>query len=227
MAYHLHSDTRRVPNPITPTQSGSNWIERSAIRTDAVQADGGDVEIRAEFIELRNTEIVTSVGNGSGQGGNVAVDTDLGLLERSEIRADAFGGPGGNITIQANGLIADVDSVVSASSEQSVDGTVSIQGLADLSGSLAPIDPSFASASALQRNRCADRLRGRGISRFTLAGRDRIPIEPDGLLPSLTDKSGCRTCRRFSSAEGQPLTSWAHTPNAALERNCDSNKFAQ
>ncbi len=159
-------------------------IDQSEISTSASQADGGDVNIIANFIRLRDGQINTVVGSGDGGGGNITLDTQLGLLERSEIRADAFGGPGGNITIRADGFITDVDSVISASSQQSVDGTVSIQGLVDLSGSLAPLDPSFAAAAALQSDPCIGRLRGEGISRFALAGRDRLPTEPGGLMPS-------------------------------------------
>ncbi len=106
-------------------------IDESEVSTSAAQADGGDMVIKAEFIQLRNGKITTTVRSSEGRGGNITIDTNLGLLEHSDIRADAFGGPGGNITIQADGFITDVDSVVSASSTQSVDGTVSIQGLAD------------------------------------------------------------------------------------------------
>ncbi len=159
-------------------------IDQSEVTTSASQADGGDVKITADFIELRDGRIVTAVGSGDGGGGNIAVTVNLGLLESSEIRADAFGGPGGRITIRSNGFITDTNTVISASSEQNVDGTVDIQGLDDLSGSLTAIDPDFASNTALRTNQCARRLLGEGISRFTRAGRDRIPTEPDGLLPS-------------------------------------------
>ncbi len=158
-------------------------IDQSEVSTNALQADGGDVDITANLLQLRDGRITTSVGDGDGSGGNIRVDARLGLLERSEIRADAFGGPGGNITIQTDGFIADITSQVSASSEQSVDGTVAIQGLVDLAGLLTPIDLSFVSAATLISDRCAGRLQGEGIGHFTLAGRDRIPIAPDGILP--------------------------------------------
>ncbi len=184
-----------------------------------MQGDGGDIKITADFTKLRDGQIVTSVRGGDGGGGNITVDTNLGILERGEIRANAFGGPGGNITIQANGFITDTDSVVSASSQQSVDGTVDIQGLVDLSGSLAPIDPSFASAAALQSDPCIGRLRGEGISRFTRAGRDRLPTEPGGLLPSPSSKAAVAVvappARQVTARlrQGQPrlassLTAW-------------------
>ncbi len=163
-------------------------IDQSEVNMSAVLSDGGDINVTAEFARLRDGQLTTAVGRGDGSGGNITVNTNLGLLERSEISADAFGGPGGNITILADGFVTDVDSTVTASSQLSVDGTVSIQGLADLSGSLTPIDSAFASATALQSDPCFSRLQGEGIGRFTLAGRNRHPTEPGGWLPSPSGK---------------------------------------
>ncbi len=191
-------------------------IDQSEIKTSASKSEGGDIDIAANFLELRDSQVITSVGEGIGQGGNIIVDTNLGLLERSEIQADAFGGPGGNITIRADGFIADVGSVISASSAQSVDGTVSIQGLADLSGSLTPLDPNFASTANLVA-RCADRWQGGELSRFTDAGRDGLPPKPGGLLPSPSGMAAAVAPPARQQAallsEGQPrpastLTAW-------------------
>ncbi len=74
---------------------------------------------------------------------------------------------------------------------------VDIQGLDDLSGSLTDIDPGFAATAALRSDPCIGRLRGEGISRFTVAGRDRLPSEPGGLLPSPAGQLSV-------SAAGQP-----------------------
>ncbi len=165
-------------------------IEDSEVSTNARLADGGNVSITANIIQLRDSRNVTSVGAGEGQGGNIRIDARLGLLERSEIRADAFGGPGGNITIQMSGLISDVDSLVSASSEQSVDGTIDIQGLADLSGSLTPIEQPFANVGTLLVDRCANLRQGDSVSRLIQVGRDRIPTSPDGVLASPLREAG-------------------------------------
>ncbi len=162
----------------------------SRLETKAMAADGGNIELMGQsLIQLQDSQIITEVESGIGAGGNITVDASLGLLERSEIRADAFGGPGGNITIQTDGFITDVNSVVSASSERSVDGTVEIQGLVDLSGSLTPIDQSFLSTAILLADPCVRRLQGEGIGHFLVAGRDRIPTKPGGLLPSPSGKA--------------------------------------
>ncbi len=51
-------------------------------------------------------------------------------------------------------------------------------------GSLTTVDPDFASTATLRSDLCARRLQGEGISRFTVAARDRLPVEPGGLQPS-------------------------------------------
>ncbi len=200
-------------------------IDQGEMRTSALQADGGDVTISANLIQLQDGQLTTSVGQGEGRGGNIRVDAGLGLMERGEIRADAFGGPGGNITIQTNGFITDVNSVVSASSAQSVDGAVTIQGLADLSGSLTPIDPTFASDAILQSHQCTRRRQGEGMSRFTRAGRNRIPIEPGGLLPSPSSEAFARSIGQSAQREAvllshQPFSWYPASALMAANRDC-------
>ena len=70
----------------------------SAITTNASVADGGNIQVRAQgTLRLRDSQITTAVRGGEGRGGNIVIDPEFVILERSQIRADAFGGPGGNI----------------------------------------------------------------------------------------------------------------------------------
>jgi large exoprotein involved in heme utilization and adhesion len=118
-------------------------------------------------------------------GGNITIDPAFLLLERSQIRADAFAGQGSNIRITAGVLLADPASGISASSALGVSGTVAIHApVADLSGTVAPLPQTFAQTAALLRQRCAERLREGKVSSLVLAGRSGIPAEPDGGLPS-------------------------------------------
>ncbi len=208
-------------NEIKLTDLGAISTMSSSEAADA--GAGGSIVVTAQgAVRLQSSEITASVVGGDGEGGDITVMTDVGLLERSHIRANAFGGPGGNITIQANGFITDINSQVSASSQQSVNGTVEIQGLADLSGSLIPINPSFASAATLLRDRCAGRSQGHGISRFTRMGRDRVPTAPVGLLPSPSvativapiGQSAARWTTRLRQESSPPL------PHLTVFRDC-------
>jgi large exoprotein involved in heme utilization and adhesion len=124
------------------------------------------------------------VGSGQGRGGNISIDPDFVILEHSQIVADAFGGPGGNITVAAQGFIADAASRVSASSALAAPGNVNIQALTNVSGVVAPLPQTFVQAGAVLRKRCAERRRGGKSSTLVLARRDGVPQAPGGMWPS-------------------------------------------
>jgi hypothetical protein len=108
------------------------------------------------------------------------------VLNGSQVLANAFGGDGGNITISATeAFLASTDSRLDASSQLGLQGTVAIRSpVTEVSGALAPLSPAFSRAAGLLRDRCAERLRQGTMSSFIVRGRDGIPVEPDGLLPS-------------------------------------------
>src|SRR5207249_8981686 len=100
-------------------------------------------------------------------------------------RAEAFGGPGGNVRLVAEVFLADPESRVSASSALGISGTVDIQApVTNLSGVVAPLSPDFARTTALLRDRCAARLREGTVSSFVVRGRPSLPATYDGPLPS-------------------------------------------
>jgi large exoprotein involved in heme utilization and adhesion len=85
----------------------------------------------------------------------------------------------------ADTFLADPQSVVDASSQLGVSGTVDIQApITSVSGLVSPLSSEFISASALLKERCIARLREGGkYSSFVIGGRDGLPIEPGNLLP--------------------------------------------
>jgi hypothetical protein len=88
-----------------------------------------------------------------------------------------------------------------ASSQLGVAGTVEVSTpTADLSGVVTPLPQSFTQATALLPQRCAERLQGQPVSTFVLAGRDSLPSQPGGVLPSPL------------SAEGKPAVSRSKRP---------------
>jgi large exoprotein involved in heme utilization and adhesion len=157
------------------------------VTTEATKADGGEITVQTQhMIRLRDSAITATVGGGAAtMGGNITIDPEFLLLERSQIRADAFAGQGGNIRITAGVLLADPASSVSASSALGIRGTVDIRApIADLSGTVVPLPQTFAQTATLLRQRCAERLREGKVSSFVLAGRGGIPASPEGGLPS-------------------------------------------
>lgn len=162
--------------------------DNSAIRTDAFEADGGNIEIRAgNLIHLRNSEVAARVGGGEFTvGGNIAITPALAVLQNSRVVADAEAGQGGNIQITAQEVVLiDALSVLDASSDLGINGIVDVQApVTDLSNAVMPLHQPFAVASTLLQSHCANRIRGEGVARFALTGRDRIPTEPGRILPS-------------------------------------------
>jgi large exoprotein involved in heme utilization and adhesion len=118
-------------------------------------------------------------------GGNITIDPQFVVLEGSQIIANAFEGMGGNIRIEAGVFLADPASLVSASSTLGLQGTVNIQApVTSLSGTLAPLPQAFVNVAALLPARCAARAQGGRYSSLVLGGRDGLPADPSGVLPS-------------------------------------------
>jgi large exoprotein involved in heme utilization and adhesion len=137
------------------------------------------------MLRLRDSQITTAVGSGQGRGGNILIDPTFVLLERGQIRADAFGGPGGNVRLVADVFLADPASQVSASSARGINGEVDIRApVTNLSGVVAPLTPDFGRATALLQDRCAARLHEGTVSTFAVRGRPSPPTSYDSPLPS-------------------------------------------
>ncbi len=188
--FSIITSTAEVENAGQITIHGLETLEMtdSSITTDAQNGDGGNILIDTQdTIRLRNSQITATVGGGAETtGGNVTLNANVITQQRSQILAQAGQGKGGIINIMASLVVNDVDSSISASSDiPANDGEVNVQGLvADLSGSLVPLPQRFGTSDSLNRQRCAERVRGRGVSQFLLADRDRMPLNPDGVLPS-------------------------------------------
>jgi hypothetical protein len=176
----------------------------STVTTEATQADGGDIDIRAgSMVHLVESKVTTSVQSGVGKGGNISIDPEFVILDRSEIRADAFGGPGGNINLVANIFLTN-DSVVSASSALSTPGTINVQAqITDVSGSLVQLPENVLQAATLLRASCAARLAAGKASSLVVSGREGLPVEPTGPLPSLLLAGGL----------GDATASWSQGPH--------------
>lgn len=168
-------------------QAGQIFRSRhGAVTTEAETADGGNITLTAgSLVDLHDSQITATVKSGVGKGGNITIDPQSVVLQRSQIRADAFGGPGGNVRIIAEVFLADPDSRVSASSALGIAGEVDIRApVTNLSGVVTPLPPEFAQVATLLRDRCAARLREGAVSSLVERGRDGVPANPEGVLPS-------------------------------------------
>jgi large exoprotein involved in heme utilization and adhesion len=96
--------------------------------------------------------------------------------------ARATQGEGGNIRITVDNLITSPDSVIDASADTGIDGTVVISTPdVNLSAGLVVLEGALLDAASRLRERCATR-RDIGASSFTGVGRGGLPPSPDGPL---------------------------------------------
>jgi filamentous hemagglutinin family protein len=167
--------------------AGAQFLsQNAAVTTEASQASGGNILIQAtDSIRLVNGQINTSVQGGPfTSGGNIILDPAVVTLQNSQVLAQAVQGQGGNINITAGTFLADPASIVSASSQFGLSGTVTIQSpVSSLSNTLATLPQRPLQAQPLLRQRCAAQLDGH-LSSFVVAGRDALPHEPGGWLLS-------------------------------------------
>ncbi|HEY7520738.1 MAG TPA: S-layer family protein, partial [Methylomirabilota bacterium] len=150
-----------------------------------------------------------------GSGGNITIGSaghpvEFVVLNDSQIRADAFGGPGGNVSISA-GTFLTQGSVVSASSALSVPGTISIEAeVTDVSGSVGQLPEALFQASTLLRAACATRMAGGQSSSLVVSGREGIPAEPGSPLSSSLIAEGAVDPARADTNPSMPM--WAFEP---------------
>ncbi len=167
--------------------AGPQFLSQNAsITTEANQASGGNIFIQAtDSIRLINSQLNTSVQGGPNtSGGNITLDPAVVTLQNSQVLAQAVQGQGGNINIIAGTFLADQTSLVSASSQFGLSGTVNIQSpVSSLSNTLTTLPQQPLQAQNLLRQRCAAQAHGQ-LSSLVMAGRDTLPVEPGGWLMS-------------------------------------------
>ena len=160
----------------------------AAISTEAAAstANGGNITLKVrDFLYLVSSQISTSVKGETGSGGNITIDPQLAILNHSSVIAQAIEGHGGNITIAADQFIPSTDSIVSATSEKGISGTVVINGpRVDVNGALVVLSSELRGRAEVLREACAARggRRSRASSR---PGRGGLPQDLEATLPAL------------------------------------------
>jgi large exoprotein involved in heme utilization and adhesion len=198
-----------VGGPITISVTENLDLYRAAIQSRTAIANGGDVTITVDHLfDLHNSSVTTSVAEGTGSGGNILINSPLMVFDNSQIIANAQGGSGGNITIQAGQLIRTPNNVITASG--SVAGNIAIYAPnTDVAGSLVVLPETFLDASSQLHEACAARG-GRPASSFIAGGRGGL--SPDPGTPLVTSPFG--QLLEQQTATGSPTTLTARPPQA-------------
>ncbi len=185
------------------------------ISTQSARADGGNLDLTpTRLLLVRDSHVTTSVGTGEGGGGNITIGPVLfAVLDNGAIQANAFGGPGGNILIVANNFIATPDSIVEASSQLGIPGTVRIESPdTDVTTGVAVLSESLMDAAARLAQQCGARG-GRTLASFVGVGRGGLPVQPGAAMPSHYLAAGSGKLTRGAAKAGREL---AGLPSGAL-----------
>jgi filamentous hemagglutinin family protein len=182
--------------------AGSLTLFGGGIDTKADVGDGGNIELRvAGLVTLQDASL--NAGVRSGNGGNITIDPPAVVLDRSQIVAQAGAGAGGNIAIRTDLLIASPDSLISASSNLGIDGTVEINAPdVDLAGSLVALPETPLDAAGLLRERCAAQ-RSDELGSFVVRGREAVPASyAEGLMLALVPPTAASATSTSTTGSG-------------------------
>ena len=158
-----------------------------SVTTEANQASGGNITVLAtDLVRLTNSQLNASVqGSSTTVGGNIIIDPQAVILQNSQIVAQATQGQGGNISITTQSFLADATSVIDASSQFGVSGTVNLQSpTSQMAGRLVALPNNTLTITPLLSQRCAALAHSGESSSFVVAGRYGLPVEPGGWLAS-------------------------------------------
>jgi filamentous hemagglutinin family protein len=178
--------------------SRSIQLDRGRLTAETRTGDGGNITLdNVDLLQLRNGSLISTTAGtarSGGDGGNIAIDSDFIVAvpnENSDIRANAFSGSGGNVTITTQGLLGiepqdnPTDrSDITASSDLGVQGTIAIntpdidpsRGLTELPD--APVDASNQIAQACPTSGNI----AEALGEFIVTGRGGLPANPTELL---------------------------------------------
>ncbi len=104
-------------------------VVESGLFATTESGNGGEIDLTANSILLRDNGTISTLAESNGDGGNIDIATDtLVLFDPSAISANAQEGRGGNIQINTQGLFvaSGVEEQITASSERGIDGEVNI-----------------------------------------------------------------------------------------------------
>lgn len=161
----------------------------SAVKCDAANASGGEVYIELrEQLHLHGGMISTNVtkGTDTDEGGDITISAaDFIILNKGEITANADSeANGGAVFLDTDNFIKSGHSVVEATSRRGNEGTVEIEApKLNLTGDLAVMPVAFLDAAKWIETPCALRS-GADASRFSISGRDTVPISIKSWIPS-------------------------------------------
>lgn len=174
-------------------------LDHSRITTASENADAGEVRIQAERLQLRASQITTSVSGVSGNGGDIDLQLHGLILDKGFIQANTAArgnASGGDIRVDSPYLLVPGNqtfvsggderlmfepsaefSVIQAAAPDGVSGQVELEiPEVDLAASILEVDAGLAELSEISPNACQRQLR-KPRSSLSQGGRGALPAD--------------------------------------------------
>ncbi len=164
-------------------------LEGSNISSQAVNSGGGAITLTAKNeLYLLQSRVSSSVQQSTGNGGDISIEgKNYVILNRGQIVAQAFQGNGGNISIKTNDYIASQSSVVNASSQLGIDGTVIIDSPSiDTDASVPTLSTRYLDTKQWQYEPCSNKVASK-TSSFVIHQHKGVGLSPDDMMVSDID----------------------------------------
>ena len=95
------------------------------ITAESTGSRGGRITINSDsYLSLTNGAITTAVHKGTGNAGDITLNSQSMVMNNSMVKTDAFGGDGGDILVKADAILKNYESYFDASSELGVAGEI-------------------------------------------------------------------------------------------------------
>lgn len=187
--------------------NGQFRLDNAQVTTQALQSDGGPININANTVFLRHGQITTSVEGPLGDGGNITMTAnnlvmDGGFIQANTAAENAFGG---DIRVDAKRLIAGGSevlvggkrrlqydpgsrlNVIQAAAEHGVAGNVRVNTVElNVAGQLLPLDSRFITQPNISDNPCLV-LRGQRLSSLIAVGQGGLPATAVDMMSTHLD----------------------------------------
>jgi large exoprotein involved in heme utilization and adhesion len=187
------------------------------VGVETAQANAGDIILNVgTLLHLQDqSSITTSVAGGTGKGGNITLNSVFVVLdEGSSIVANALEAQAGDIFIRIRGggaLFQSPDSLIKASSEFGIDGSVVIDAPdTDIIAGFAGLPANFLDAATVLTQLCAERS-GANVSSLVFRKYEVLPDSPYALRVQLPKTAPDGT---GWTAAVRDISAWRHPPLA-------------
>lgn len=186
---------------------GTLLLDASAVRTSAVDGNGGNIDLAADGrVMLRDTRITTSVsGTSNGNGGDIRIAAPALVMASSAVQANTTAplARGGTVVVAVDALVPDGShvfvggsrilqtasgvpgaNIIQAAAPDGVGGTLNLAvPQLDLSGQLAGLNAGWIDFGGLGLDACLRNER----STFAFAGRGALPAQASQVLRFAAD----------------------------------------